>query len=296
MALVVAFWLAMDLPKIRREVMVLVGPTRAESFEIIASVCYRAIGGYLKGLIITSAITGILSAIGFMLIGLPYAGLLGLVTGMLNIIPFIGPWVGGIIAGAVGLFVTPLTGLLAVVVTIIAQQITDTFVSPKVMQSSVAVHPMVVILGLTAGGALGGVVGMILAVPALAAAKGVFVYYFEAKTGRQLVSEEGALFVGKAFNDEQGNPIPALDATGGSKYYAGLYAQSSKSDVHDERFSFSQDNLAVKAESQEEEKRLDREKQERKENGNETLKDQIEDGVTAVKRMAGITDDTSQDG
>lgn len=292
MALVVAFWIAMDLPKMRREIMVLVGPRRAESFEIITSVCYRAIGGYLKGLIITSAITGCLAAIGFKLVGLPYAGLLGLITGLLNVIPIVGPWVGGAIAGAVGLFVAPLTGLLAVVVTIVAQQITDTFVSPKVMQSSVAVHPMLVILGLTAGGALGGIVGMILAVPALAAAKGVFVYYFESTTGRQLVSEEGAFFVGKAFNDDEGRPIPALDATGGSKYYAGDYAQAHRSHAQDARFSFSRDNIDAQHEQAAEQRREEQEKQERKEAGEETLKDHLEEGVEAVKRMAGIDEKT----
>lgn len=224
MALVVAFWLSMDFPKFHREIMIIAGPQKAEELEIMGAVFSRAMGGYVKGLLITSACTGVLAGVGFFLLGLPYAGLLGLMTGILNIIPFVGPWIGGAIAALVGLFVTPLTALIAVIITVVAQQITDTFISPKVMQSAVAVHPLLVILGLSVGGALGGVVGMIFVVPLIAAVKGVFTYYFEKRTNRQLISKDGAVFKGQPYNDEDGNPIPAYDATGGTKYYAGEFA------------------------------------------------------------------------
>lgn len=216
MSLVVAFWFTMDFPKFRREALAIVGPKRAQDFEIMAAVFTRAMGGYIKGLLITSACTGCIAGLGFFLLGVPYAGLLGVTTAILNVIPFIGPWIGGAIAATVSMFVNPMTALLSVVVTIIAQQLTDTLISPKVMQSAVAVHPMLVILGLTAAGAVAGVVGMVFVVPLLAALKGVFTYYFEKQTNRQLVSLEGALFRGEPFNDDQGNPIPALDATGGT--------------------------------------------------------------------------------
>ncbi|MDO5045050.1 MAG: AI-2E family transporter, partial [Coriobacteriia bacterium] len=224
MSLVVAFWLSMDLPKFHRESMIIAGPKRAENFEVMISVFARSLGGYLKGLVITSACTGTLAGIGYAILGVPYSGLLGLLTGLLNIIPFIGPWIGGISAALVGFFVSPLTALLTVVVSFASQQITDNFISPKVMQSAVSVHPMLVILGLAAGGALAGIPGMIFAVPLLAAAKSLYTYYFEKKTGRQLVSEDGGIFLGKPFNDENGNPIPAFDATGGQKYYSGEFA------------------------------------------------------------------------
>ncbi len=227
MGLVVAFWLTMDFPKFHREALVIAGPKKAEDLEIMMAVFGRAMGGYIKGLIITSACTGLIAGIGFFILGLPYAGLLGLATAILNVVPFVGPWIGGGLAALVGLFVNPLTALLSIVITIVAQQITDTFISPKVMQSAVAVHPLLVIVGLTAAGAVGGVVGMIFVVPLMAACKGVFTYYFEKRTGRQLVSDDGGVFKGKPFNDEKGAPIPAFDATGGSKYYSAQFAKSS---------------------------------------------------------------------
>lgn len=214
MALVVSFWLAKDFPRMEREFSIIMGPRIGEDYRIVTSVFGRSLGGYLKGLLITSSCTGVIAGVGFWILGVPYSGLLGLVTAVLNVIPYIGPWIGGALAFLVGLTVGWLPALLSIVVTVCAQQFTDTFVSPKVMQSAVSLHPVLVIIALLGGGAVGGIIGMIAAVPLTAAVKGVFVYYFEKKTGRQLVSREGALFKGDRFCDEQGNPRPACDALG----------------------------------------------------------------------------------
>lgn len=214
MAVVISFWLAKDFPRMEREVSVIVGPRVGEDYRIITSVFGRSLGGYLKGLVITSSCTGILAGLGFWALGIPYSGLLGLITAVLNVIPYIGPWVGGALAFLVGLTVGWLPAILSIVITVCAQQFTDTFISPKVMQSAVSLHPALVIIALLGGGAVGGIFGMILAVPLTAAVKGVFVYYFEKKTGRQLVSKDGALFKGKPFRDIDNNPRPACDALG----------------------------------------------------------------------------------
>ena len=214
MALVISFWLAKDFPRIEREVANIVGPRRGEDYRIVTSVFGRSLSGYLKGLIVTSTCTGIIAGVGFWILGVPYAMLLGLLTAVLNVIPYIGPWVGGALGFLVGLSVGPVPAVLSVVVTIIAQQFTDNLISPKVMQSAVSLHPVLVIAALAAGSSLGGIIGMIAAVPLTAAVKGTFVYYFEKKTGRQLVSSDGALFKGEPFSDEEGNPRPACDSLG----------------------------------------------------------------------------------
>lgn len=214
MAVVVSFWLAKDFPKMEREVSTIMGPRIGEDYRIITSVFGRSLGGYIKGLMLTSTCTGVIAGVGFWILGIPYSGLLGLVTAVLNVIPYIGPWIGGALAFLVGLTVGWLPAILSIVITVCAQQFTDTFLSPKVMQSAVSLHPVLVIIALMGGAAIGGVVGMIAAVPLTAAIKGVFVYYFEKKTGRQLVSKEGALFKGERFCDEEGNPRPACDALG----------------------------------------------------------------------------------
>lgn len=214
MACVISFWLAKDFPRMEREISTIMGPRVGEDYRIITSVFGRSLGGYLKGLVITSSCTGFIAGMGFWFLGIPYSGLLGVITAVLNVIPYIGPWVGGALAFLVGLTVGWVPAILSIVVTVCAQQFTDTFISPKVMQSAVSLHPALVIVALLGGGAIGGIVGMILAVPLTAAVKGVFVYYFEKRTGRQLVSKQGALFKGEPFLDAQGNPRPACDALG----------------------------------------------------------------------------------
>ncbi len=214
MALVVSFWLAKDFPRMEREMATIVGPRAGEDYRILTSVFGRSLGGYLKGLVINSSCTGLIAGAGYWVLSVPYSGLLGLTTAVLNIIPYIGPWVGGILAFLVALTVGWAPAVLSIVVTVCAQQFTDSFVSPKVMQAAVALHPALVIIALAAGGSLGGIAGMILAVPLTAAVKGVFVYYFEKKTGRQLVHKKGAIFKGEQFCDAAGNPRPACDALG----------------------------------------------------------------------------------
>ncbi len=213
MAVVVSFWLAKDFPRIEHELSTIAGPRVGNDYRIVTSVFGRSLGGYLKGLLITSSCTGLIAGVGYWILGVPYSGLLGLTTAVLNVIPYIGPWVGGGLAFIVGLTVGWGPAILSIVITVCAQQFTDSFVSPKVMQSAVSLHPALVIIALVAGGSIGGIAGMILAVPLTAAVKGVFVYYFK-KTGRQLVSKDGAIFKGERFCDAAGNPRPACDALG----------------------------------------------------------------------------------
>ena len=261
MSLIVGFWLTMELPKFHKEAIIIAGPKHSENLEIMTSVFARSMGGYIKGTIINSACTGLMAGLGYWFLGVPYAGLLGLLTGILNIIPYVGPWMGGAIAAFVALLVSPLTSLFSIIVTVAAQQITDTFISPKVMQSAVAVHPLLVIVGLIAGSAIAGIPGMIFTVPLLAAAKSLYTYYFEKKTGRQLISEDGAVFKGEPFNDEDGNPIPAFDATGGSKYYSGKFAsRTAKRSMHSFRRKERKEKRIEKAQEEAEKENKERDK------------------------------------
>ena len=129
---------------------------------------------------------------------------MGGIAGLLNIIPIVGPWLGGALAAVVGVFVSPWIALVALLGTIAIQQIVYTFVSPKIMANSVDVHPALTLIALMAGSAIGGamsgftgsLVGMLASIPAVAVAKSVFVYYFEKRTGRQLVAKDGVFFQG----------------------------------------------------------------------------------------------------
>jgi predicted PurR-regulated permease PerM len=201
MALIVGFWVLKDLPTIGRELRVVIGPKREEEALFIASVFSRAFGGYLRGITVAGLCTGVMAGIGYYFIGLPYPAVLGLLTGLMNFIPYIGPWIAGIVVALIGLFVSPLAALLSIVTTLLAQQVTDNFITPRVMSSVVELHPAIVLVGVFAGGALGGIVGLIIAIPLLSSVRAIFVYYFEKRTGRRLLDESGAMFKGHSMHD-----------------------------------------------------------------------------------------------
>ena len=221
-ALVVAFWILMQLPQLGRECRRLVGDAHAEDLEMLHITFTRVMGGYIKGTLLQCAIIGVACGILFALLGIPNSMALGGITGILNIIPIIGPWLGGGLAAIVGIFVSPLVAVIAILGTIVIQQFVYTFISPKIMSDSVDIHPALTLIALMAGSALGGamgglsgsLVGMLASIPAVAVAKSVFVYYFEKRTGRRLVSKDGVFFLGTPSSSEDGDaPNPIADAT-----------------------------------------------------------------------------------
>ncbi|WP_418739091.1 AI-2E family transporter [Ellagibacter isourolithinifaciens] len=221
-ALVVAFWILMQLPQLGRECKRLVGDTHAEDLEMLHITFTRVMGGYIKGTLLQCAIIGVACGILFAVLGIPNSMALGGITGILNIIPIIGPWLGGGLAAIVGIFVSPLVAVIAILGTIVIQQFVYTFISPKIMSDSVDIHPALTLIALMAGSALGGamgglpgsLVGMLASIPAVAVAKSVFVYYFEKRTGRRLVSKDGVFFLGTPSSSEDGDaPNPIADAT-----------------------------------------------------------------------------------
>lgn len=214
-ALVVAFWILMELPELGRECERLIGPKHREDLEMLHVTFTRVMGGYIKGTLLQCAIIGVGCVVLFGIIGIPNSAALGGIAGLMNIIPIVGPWLGGALAAIVGVFVSPWIALVALVGTIAIQQIVYTFVSPKIMANSVDVHPALTLIALMAGSAIGGamsgftgsLVGMLASIPAVAVAKSVFVYYFEKRTGRQLVAKDGVFFQGTPASGDAVDPI-----------------------------------------------------------------------------------------
>lgn len=218
LGLVLAYWLALDYPKIHREVGTIVGEERETSYRFMVAILSRSVGGYMRSMVITSFVNGVLAFIGLLIAGHPYAALMGVLTGLLHLIPVLGPWISAFAATLLALFYSPVLAVWTLIICMVAQNVTDNVVSPKVMQSSVQIHPAMNLAAPVVGSTLMGAIGMVVAIPLCAALKGLFVFYFEKSTGRALVAYDGAIFQGTPFRDDDGEPVPAFDALGDDSF------------------------------------------------------------------------------
>jgi predicted PurR-regulated permease PerM len=173
LAPIIAFYLLVDLPHIRVVFRSLV-PARARGDTmVVARRLGIAIGGYFRGQVAVAFLVGVMASIGMLIIDLPFWLIVGMIAGLFNMIPLIGPWVGAV-PGIVIAITTgggPGKAIAVAVVMAIVQQIDNHFISPIVMQRAVKLHPAVVMLALLAGGTLFGFLGLLLAVPTAAVLK-----------------------------------------------------------------------------------------------------------------------------
>lgn len=130
------------------------------------------IAKFLRGQLLDGLIIAVLSSIGLTLINLDFAVFIGCFAGISNIIPYFGPIMGMVPAAIIGLLAgDPMQAVFAVLVLFIIQQADSTLISPRIVGSSIGLHPVFVLLAVTVGGAYFGIVGMLLAVPIAAILK-----------------------------------------------------------------------------------------------------------------------------
>lgn len=133
-----------------------------------------ALSRYLGGLAFVLAIQGVLSAIALYLIGVPYALALGAWVSITAVIPYLGPWIGAVPAVLVAFSISPSTVVLTALVFLLIQQIEGNLLTPRIQGQTIRVPSVIVFLGVIAGGALWGLMGVLFAVPTLAVLRVLF--------------------------------------------------------------------------------------------------------------------------
>jgi predicted PurR-regulated permease PerM len=180
--LVVGFYLLVDLPQLRTKTLKLFPPDRRGEWRTVAHDVGSAMGGFFRGQLFVALIVAVMSSLGLALIGLPYWAVVGVIAGLFNLVPLIGPFVGAVPAIIIALALkTPTTALLVVVVLTVVQQIDNHFISPNVMRWSVKLHPVTVMFTLIAGAALAGFFGLLVAVPVVASIKVVVAHLWRTR-------------------------------------------------------------------------------------------------------------------
>ena len=171
------YYLLKDFKRVRNRLM---NWLPNSSFELGWLIYYNVstqLQAYTRGVMLQSLIMATFCAIGFSIIGLDIPILLGAITGLFNLVPYIGPLISIVLALLVGAAMTPLDPsilYLSVIVILCAQAFDNAVVIPSVVANAANLHPVQAILGIFIFGALFGTIGIILAVPAIAACKIVF--------------------------------------------------------------------------------------------------------------------------
>ncbi len=160
-----------NFPKYGNEVF---GETGKEKMIAIIEKLEARLGSWVTAEFFLMSIIGLLSYIGYSILGLNYAVPLAIFAGLLEAVPSIGPTVATALAALVGFTISPLTGVLAIVVGTVIQQLENNIIVPRIMKQTVGFNPLVTILLIAAGAKLGGVVGAILALPVFLTIETIF--------------------------------------------------------------------------------------------------------------------------
>lgn len=125
----------------------------------------KVLSRYIISQLLLSLIIGILTFIVLLILDVKFALILGIFNGILNIVPYFGPIIGGVPAIFIALMDSPNKALYTIIAVFLIQQIEGNILSPKITGDSTNMHPIIIIILLLVGEKLGGLIGMVIAVP-----------------------------------------------------------------------------------------------------------------------------------
>ncbi|HEY66547.1 MAG TPA: AI-2E family transporter [Caldilineae bacterium] len=179
--LILPFWLFYilnDQAQVISGIMRLIPERYRLDAHFLGKAADGVLSAYIRGQLLLCLFIFIIDSIGLAIIGVNYPLLLGLVAGVLEIFPFIGPILGAIPALLVALLQSPSTALWTLLLFVGVQQVENIFLVPRIQGQSVQLHPALIMLVLVMGNELAGIWGMLLAVPVTAIVRDVFKYLY----------------------------------------------------------------------------------------------------------------------
>jgi len=160
-----SIYLTLDSQTIYNVIARLLSKQDAEKVIKIEEKIEKRLGQWLVGQLFLMAIIGAATYVGLLILGVKYALPLGIIAGVLEAIPTIGPTIAAIPAFLVGFSQAPLLGLFTLLLSIVIQQFENHIIVPMVMKRVIGLHPVVTLIALIVGGRYGGVLGMLFAIP-----------------------------------------------------------------------------------------------------------------------------------
>ncbi len=182
--LIIAFIMLIDGDSLWRRFLLRLPADRRREAELLRESADRSFGGFIRGSLILGTMYGIATLAYLVAFGIPFAGVLAIVSGLTVIIPFFGP----IIAMIPVLGVTAVTAgdrlIWVLIATVLLQQVALNVVSPRIMSKSIGIHPIFVFFSLLIGGKIAGFWGLVLAMPVAGILNTLIEYAYDVVAGR----------------------------------------------------------------------------------------------------------------
>ena len=190
--IIVPFWLFYvlnDESKVRASFYSLIPESAREDVQCIMRIIDRLLGAYLRGQVLLCLAVGMMATIVLLAFGIREALLLGTLAGILEIVPYLGPFMGAVAPVLIALGNDPMQAVWLSVAFAGIQQVENIFLVPRISGSAVRFHPAAVMVVVVIGSEVAGVTGLLLAVPVSAVVRDVFRYLYLRTTERGATPE-----------------------------------------------------------------------------------------------------------
>src|SRR5205807_4622311 len=185
------FFMLLEGPAWVERLFGLMRPQSQKRWRAVGHAIYRTVGGYVTGNLLISLIAGVSTAFVLLIMGVPYWVALGLIVGILDLIPLAGATIAGIIISAVAFLHSIPAGIVVVVFFVVYQQIENHLLQPVVYGRTVRLSPLAVLISVLIGAELAGVLGALAAIPIAGTLQVIFLDWLRHRRAAQPVPETG---------------------------------------------------------------------------------------------------------
>jgi predicted PurR-regulated permease PerM len=178
---VIPFWLfyiLQDEQQVKQGVLQAFPEQLRDDVRFLARLIDDVLSAYIRGQLLLVLFVGGLATLALLIIGVPFAIVLGVIAGIFEVLPYIGPILGAIPAVLVALLTDPVSAIWVIAAFTGIQQIENLILVPRISGESVKLHPALVMVVLVVGNELAGLLGMLIAVPVAAVLRDVFKYLY----------------------------------------------------------------------------------------------------------------------
>ncbi len=186
--LLVGFYMLFDFGNVKEHLLTFIPKKYREDTRELVDQLNGNLRSYVAGTLRIMLILFVFQSVALGIAGLKAPMVFGLFCAVTNIIPYVGPYIGGIPAVLVGFSMDPMTGICSLIAVVIAQVLESYFLQPLVMGKTMKLHPVTIMIGLLVFGNFFGIIGMILATPVISIAKTIILFFDEKYSLRERFS------------------------------------------------------------------------------------------------------------